>query len=212
MREATLTIDGLEIGFVFGALGGVDGAILSREALQGPRLPSLIPTIQEAERAFFAVCMVGEFMTAKGQTLERLEAQLEYAELTLTQKFFDLDSSDISLARAQAQACRDNITQLRKAALIESVPRTKPGRAGFVYLVQSSTGYYKIGRTSDPNNRMKTFSVKLPFEVSYACVIETVDMKTLEQSLHEQFAGKRVNGEWFALDAADVEYIRGLAS
>lgn len=28
----------------------------------------------------------------------------------------------------------------------------------------------------------------------------------------EQFAGKRVNGEWFALDAADVEYIRGLAS
>ncbi len=212
MREATLTIDGLKIGFVFGAMSGVDGAILSREVLQDPRLPSIMPKVQGAERAFFALCMVGEFMTVKGQTLERIERQLEYAELALKQNYFDLDSSDTNRVRSQVQACKDRIAELRKEALIKQTPRTKAGRAGFVYLVQSPTGFYKIGRTSDPNNRMKTFSVKLPFEVSYVCVIETVDMKALEASLHEQFAGKRASGEWFALDAEDVEYIKDMAS
>lgn len=212
MREANLTIDGLKIGFVFGAWGGVDGAVLSREVLQDARLPSIMSKIQEAERAFFALCMVGEFMTSKGQTLERLEAQIEYAELATTQRLFDVDESEIRQAKAQVQACKDRIVELRKETLIKLVPRNKSSKAGFVYLVQSPTGYYKIGRTSDPNNRMKTFSVKLPFEVSYVCVIETVDMKALEASLHEQFAGKRASGEWFALDAEDVEYIKDMAS
>lgn len=146
--------------------------------------------------------------TPRELSADELERMRERAQLNGAQPF---DTYTIRALLAHV-ASVDARCRAYEAALIESVPRTKPGRAGFVYLVQSSTGYYKIGRTSDPNNRMKTFSVKLPFEVSYACVIETVDMKTLEQSLHEQFAGKRVNGEWFALDAADVEYIRGLAS
>lgn len=82
---------------------------------------------------------------------------------------------------------------------------------GFVYLIQSPTGSYKIGRTRNPNNRMRTFGVQLPFEVDYVCVIETGDMYQLERQLHQQFANKRINGEWFLLDAQDVASIQGMA-
>lgn len=84
-------------------------------------------------------------------------------------------------------------------------------RHGFVYLIQSPTGAYKIGRTTNPEDRMKTFEVKLPFEVEYVCVIKTKDMFGLESQLHSQFADKRVNGEWFSLSPEDVDYIKGLA-
>jgi hypothetical protein len=83
---------------------------------------------------------------------------------------------------------------------------------GFVYLLQSPTGAYKIGRAIDPEDRLRTFSVKLPFEVEYACLIRTSDMVALERELHQQFEEKRVNGEWFNLDENDVAYIKSLAS
>lgn len=92
--------------------------------------------------------------------------------------------------------------------------RTAPRRAarpGYVYLIRSETGYYKIGRTTDPDDRILTFSVKLPFEVEYDCLIRSPDHAAMETTLHNRFAHKRVNGEWFALDADDVAYMRELA-
>ncbi len=83
--------------------------------------------------------------------------------------------------------------------------------AGYVYLLQSPTSAYKIGRTANPKNRLQTFNVKLPFEVDYLAVIKTPNMYQLEVDLHNKFASKRINGEWFTLSPADVEYIKGLA-
>lgn len=83
-------------------------------------------------------------------------------------------------------------------------------RAGYVYLIKSPTRYYKIGKTGNPDDRMRTFNVKLPFEVSYLCLIKTDDMHLLEKELHERFSSKRVNGEWFRLKKADIAYIMQL--
>ena len=85
------------------------------------------------------------------------------------------------------------------------------GSPGFVYLLQSPTSAYKIGRASNPHNRLKTFGVQLPFEVEFIALIQTDDMHNLERELHALFDNKRINGEWFALTQQDVEYIRGLA-
>jgi hypothetical protein len=84
------------------------------------------------------------------------------------------------------------------------------GRPGFVYLVQSPTKAYKIGRTQDPKNRMKTFGVQLPFEVRYIALIKTPNMHALEAELHKRYEAQRLNGEWFELDPYDVEYIQSL--
>jgi hypothetical protein len=84
--------------------------------------------------------------------------------------------------------------------------------AGYVYLLKEINGnHYKIGCTRDPNDRRKTFNVKLPFEAAYICLIPSQDMHALESALHYRFASKRVNGEWFSLSPADVQYIQSLA-
>lgn len=85
--------------------------------------------------------------------------------------------------------------------------------AGYVYLVrEKSEGYFKIGRTRKPQDRMATFDVKLPLIVGYICLIPSENMRALESALHRRFASKRVNGEWFALDAEDVAHIISLSN
>lgn len=101
------------------------------------------------------------------------------------------------------------IQQQRKKEMQQN--RKKVLRPGFVYLIQSPTGAFKIGRTKDPNNRMKTFGIALPFEVEYLCLISTQNMNSLESKLHKKYADKRINGEWFNLSSEDVEYIKSLA-
>lgn len=83
-------------------------------------------------------------------------------------------------------------------------PRT---RSGYVYLLQSDNGYWKIGRTANPDDRLRTFNVKLPFKVSYKRLIKASDMYELEARLHTTYARCRVDGEWFRLTDADVNAI-----
>jgi hypothetical protein len=87
----------------------------------------------------------------------------------------------------------------------------EPKKPGYVYLLQAASGQYKIGKTSDPKNRARTFGVKLPFQVDFICLIKTDDYQTLEKSLHQRFEAKRIDGKWFNLSDEDVEYIKGLA-
>lgn len=91
---------------------------------------------------------------------------------------------------------------------INDLHRLKPETKGFVYLLQSPSRAYKIGRTRNPEDRIRTFSIKLPFEVEYISVVETLDMYQLEKDLHLKFEAKRINGEWFNLSAEDIEYIK----
>lgn len=83
-------------------------------------------------------------------------------------------------------------------------------RLGYVYVVKSDRGFYKIGRTINPENRRRTFEVKLPFEVEYLALIKAFDMVELEKLLHRRFSKKRVNGEWFMLDEDDIVFLRKL--
>lgn len=85
-------------------------------------------------------------------------------------------------------------------------------RSGFVYLLKTPLDdtLFKIGKASDPNNRLRTFNVKLPFPIQYECLIQTSDMSSLEKELHSKFASKRLDGEWFRLGQEDVEYICSL--
>lgn len=94
-------------------------------------------------------------------------------------------------------------------------PASQPrNRKGFVYLLAAfhDKQLYKIGRATNPNNRLRTFNVKLPFPVAYECVIETGDMYRLERELHRLFDDKRLDGEWFRLSQSDVQYIKSLGA
>lgn len=95
-----------------------------------------------------------------------------------------------------------------RASIWSATYKSRNPRHGFVYLIQSPTGYYKIGKTVNPNNRMKTFSVKLPFEVEYVCLFEVEDMSAMERFFHDMFSSRHVNGEWYALSTDDVEQMK----
>lgn len=84
-------------------------------------------------------------------------------------------------------------------------------KEGWVYLLKADNGTYKIGKTTNPHSRKRTFGVRLPFAVEYLHLIQTDDIGALERALHEKFAAKRLRGsEFFALTDEDVAFIRSL--
>lgn len=93
-----------------------------------------------------------------------------------------------------------------------SVPRPKPERRpvpGYVYVLEGNDTF-KIGRAKDPTKRSETLATQLPYPVELLCSVWSEDCKALEAELHERYASKRLNGEWFDLSPDDVAYIQGL--
>lgn len=129
--------------------------------------------------------------------------------VTQGQTFVDVTN----VMRRYAEAVKWESDRRQKKDMKEKTIAAKRQTAspGYVYLIQSPSGAYKIGRSKNPENRLKTFGVKLPFEVEYIAIIRTSDMYALESDLHIRYSDKRVNGEWFALAPADVDYIKSLA-
>ncbi len=104
---------------------------------------------------------------------------------------------------AEKQAQKEARKEAQKAKKHEPNP-------GYVYLVQSPTGTYKIGRAKNVSDRMSMFHVKLPFEIALLHTIECRNYHTAESELHARYASKRVNGEWFSLDDQDVADIKAI--
>lgn len=115
----------------------------------------------------------------------------------------DYDSTDID-PEWEAWAATRRVKKSRPE------PMRKMNRAGYVYILKSPTGAYKIGRTSDPDNRLKTFEVRLPFEVEYEHLIKTDDMYELESVLHTCFKDVCINREWFRLTETEVQLLKGI--
>jgi hypothetical protein len=82
-------------------------------------------------------------------------------------------------------------------------------KAGFVYVLQADS-YYKIGLSTNVEKRVKQLSTLPPFDVALIHKIETEDMHQLESELHERFAEKRANGEWFELSEEDLTWLKTL--
>lgn len=90
-------------------------------------------------------------------------------------------------------------------SLIDDLLRVRNNKIdGYVYILKSDSGYWKIGRAKNPANRIETFHVKLPFVVNYEIVIPATGYVALEQELHARFDYCRVNGEWFELTDGDI--------
>ncbi len=84
---------------------------------------------------------------------------------------------------------------------------TSGSLSGVVYVLKSAYGY-KVGRTRSMPARMRTFGVQLPFIYSIPLCVWFEDHYAAERRYHELFGKKRINGEWFDLDEADIDHIR----
>ena len=79
----------------------------------------------------------------------------------------------------------------------------------FVYLIRSSEGLCKIGRTIDPQDRLKTLQLNtgVALTLEYSKDLRSKG-KRVEKELHRLYAEKKIRGEWFALEATDVEAVK----
>jgi hypothetical protein len=94
---------------------------------------------------------------------------------------------------------------------MQAAPRTERyARPGYIYLV-GGNNVYKIGKTKDIPSRLRSF-LQLPFRTRLVHAIPTSDMVWAENYLHRVFAHCRLNGEWFDLAPADVDWICGLTA
>jgi hypothetical protein len=82
--------------------------------------------------------------------------------------------------------------------------RPSSPRFGTVYLLQGQGRRFKVGKTNAFGRRARELSIQLPFETRKVHVIETDDPDGIELYWHRRFASKRLNGEWFELDAGEV--------
>lgn len=75
---------------------------------------------------------------------------------------------------------------------------------GWIYVL-TELGYCKIGRSKQPIKRASEVITKLPFRVYH--LIQTDNVFDSERYLHERFATKRKEGEWFRLDSSDFDWL-----
>lgn len=74
---------------------------------------------------------------------------------------------------------------------------------GVIYLLKAGD-WYKIGKTIDPQGRMRQLDIQLPEKTEKLHEIHTDNIDLLERHWHRYFADRRGNGEWFRLTAEDI--------
>lgn len=80
---------------------------------------------------------------------------------------------------------------------------------GYIYILKSELGY-KIGKSKTLNNRMSVFNVKMPFAFESIFDAQIENYHSIEKELHELYADKNINGEWFNLSDEDIEAIKNI--
>ena len=123
------------------------------------------------------------------------------------------DRAELDAAKAKGKAARDAVNEAQRLkqkelrlAAFHSEDRVRV--AGFIYIVDSPVGAYKIGKTVSLPLRLANFGIVLPFKTELIHAIRSSDITRAERLLHHAFANKRRRGEWFDLTEKDLDSLK----
>lgn len=96
---------------------------------------------------------------------------------------------------------------------INSTPTKKPKQSveGVVYMLQGG-GYFKIGKSINPDKRLTQIKLQIPFKVEVVHIIRAANPAEVESHWHRRFASRRQNGEWFLLTEAEVNEFKSVSN
>lgn len=122
--------------------------------------------------------------------------------------------------RSQYKFCVKNVQAAMDAlppiVYVARTPQPMPAPCkavdGYVYLLRSSHGLYKIGKSIMPVDRVRNLGVVLPFPIQTECLIPCDHYTWAESFLHKKMEQYRVNSEWFDLPQQEVDWIMSLES
>jgi hypothetical protein len=91
-------------------------------------------------------------------------------------------------------------------ALEYQLQNPSPPGPQYCYLMRRPNGHHKIGISNDVDRRHDQIRRDFP-GTSLIGWFDCDDMRQAERMLHDQFAEKRQDGEWFDLSTDEVDYI-----
>lgn len=120
----------------------------------------------------------------------------------------------VQIEREEAKAKADEAKAKRDAARKERQVEldanrwTMGDRKGFVYLMRSDNGIYKIGRTKNIEARRRGIERDIPIAVVLVHSFATKDSHKAESYLHKLYSDCRIRYEWFDLSDDQVNDIK----
>ncbi len=128
-----------------------------------------------------------------------------------------IPSSTTKVVRRNGSFCEMNTARIgsnqfpksKEEPLVRELYETGKSDPGYVYLLQGAQ-CIKIGKATQWQQRLDMLAVKLPFDIEPILLIECREMSSIERQLHHLFARRRIRGEWFELQPADIQEIRDL--
>lgn len=80
-------------------------------------------------------------------------------------------------------------------------------REGYIYILRSEAGHYKIGKAKDPFNRSQTIGTQHAYRIDLIYIALCLDYTRVERFLHNALATYRMNGEWFNLPPDKLDWL-----
>lgn len=113
------------------------------------------------------------------------------------------------IAYCERDKCNEGVADLwrrvRASRDVSADANETSAATGYVYMLKhGSRREYKIGRTNNSIRREGEIGIELPEKVRPIHYIQTDDPAGVENYWHRRYAGKRKEGEWFALSENDV--------
>lgn len=79
------------------------------------------------------------------------------------------------------------------------------GSGDWVYIIVSSVGVCKVGKSTNPHKRFGTILSSSPVSVyPLICISYNPDIIDLEKEIHDSFSSKLSHGEWYYITIKDI--------